>query len=56
VPDQSVLFAEEVKALILGIADAQIADGRPALDKEFLGKFHAFIASGELFKINKDEQ
>jgi hypothetical protein len=55
VPDQSVVFAEEVKALIRGIADAQIVNGHSALDKEILGKSDAFIATGELFKIPMDE-
>jgi hypothetical protein len=32
--DQSVVFAEEVKALIRWIADAQIGDGHLALAKE----------------------
>ena len=56
VPDQSAVLAEEVKALILGTAHAQIADCRPALDKEVLGKLHAFMASGELFQIPMDDQ
>ena len=55
-PDQSVVFAEEVKALIGGVADAQIGDGDSAVDKESLGKSDAFIATGVLFKIPMDEQ
>jgi hypothetical protein len=56
VPNQSVVFAEEVKALIGGVADAQIADRDSAIDKEPLGKSDAFIATGDLFKIPMDEQ
>ena len=56
VADQSVVFAEEVKALIRWIADAQIADRHLALDKEVFGKSDAFITAGELFKIPMDEQ
>ena len=56
VPDQSVVFAEKVKALIRWIADAQIADGHLALDKEVFGKFDAFITAAELFKIPMDKQ
>jgi hypothetical protein len=37
VPNQGVVFAQEVKALIGGLADTQIADGDSALDKESLG-------------------
>ena len=54
--DQSVVFAEEVKALIRWIADAQIGDGHLALAKEVFGKSDAFITAGELFKIPMDEQ
>jgi hypothetical protein len=46
--DKNVVLAEEVKALVLGIADAQIVDGLSTLDKERSGKFHAFMASREL--------
>jgi len=56
VPNQGVVFAEEVKALIGGVAGVQIADGDSAIDKESLGKSDAFIATGELFKIPMDEQ
>ena len=54
--DQSVVFAEEVKALIRWIADAQIGDGHLALAKEVFGKSDAFITVAELFKIPMDEQ
>ena len=55
-PDQSVVFAEEVKALIRWIAGAQIVDGHFALNKEVFGKSDAFTTAAELFKIPMDEQ
>lgn len=55
-PDQSAVLAQEFKALIGGIAHAQIANCRPALDEEPLGELHAFMASGELFQIPMDDQ
>jgi hypothetical protein len=56
VPDQSVVFAEEVKALIRCIADAQIVNGHFASAKEVFGKSDTFITAGELFKIPMDDQ